>query len=153
MLSFPPHVYWLLIFSFHLYFFVCLCLSGRLCPLLGFVWTPDAFATPAAATEASAAAAEGGASATSAPAANAGAGGWQTVCLCVRLFVYVSLSQWWKETKHMCTVRVQSTYNWNNSTLQYRNNTVSLFLLFSSSGEDADFLLENCLLKDALCNF
>ncbi len=61
--------------SFHLDFFICLCLSGHLFPLLGFVSTSDAFATPAPATEASAATAEGGAAAASAPAANAGAGG------------------------------------------------------------------------------
>lgn len=82
-------------------FCICLCLSGHLCPLLGFVWTSDAFATPAPATEASAAAAEGGAAATSAPAANAGAGGWLKTCLCV--WVSMCFSQWWKATKYMCT--------------------------------------------------
>lgn len=61
---------------FHLYFFTCLRLSGASVFSGGFIWTSDAFATPAAPTEASAAAAEGGAAATSAPAANAGAGGW-----------------------------------------------------------------------------
>lgn len=80
-----------LFFSFHLYFFICLRLSGESVFSGGFIWTSDAFATPAAPTEASAAAAEGGAAATSVPAANAGAGGWlmwPSVCasVCVSEF-------------------------------------------------------------------
>ena len=60
----------------------CMCVCAYVCVCACMcVWTPDAFATPAAPSDAPAAAEGGATEATPTPAADTGAGGLQGVCV------------------------------------------------------------------------